>query len=180
MGCHVVTTPAQVCCCRSTTSLGSVSALPAPPSCPPTLSPNLLAALPHFISRRCGLSLIITYWFLTVVAAARLHARPHLNWRPRPSVTETDAPRLWFEQGQTNQSALIEDLQRDTRIVCRRGRLFPPTRMTTPERRRLQDNTWKRRTRRKRNLWTRKSKATGKELKFLPNNRTWVWHFKSS
>lgn len=35
-------------------------ALPAPASCTPTFSPNLLAALPHFITPRCGLSLIIT------------------------------------------------------------------------------------------------------------------------
>lgn len=81
VSCRAVTTPARVCSCRSTTSCGQfLPPLLAPASCTLTFSPNLLAALPHSITPRCGLSLIITYWFFIAVTTARVAHEASFEW----------------------------------------------------------------------------------------------------
>lgn len=87
-----------------------------------TFSPNLLAALPHFITQQYGLSLIIAYWFFIVINAVRVVYKASFEWAAEAQLRRTNAPCLWFEQGQRNQSPLIGDLQRETRIVHRRSR----------------------------------------------------------
>lgn len=91
-------------------------------SCTLTFSPNLLAALPHFITQQYGLSLIITYWFFIIINAVRVVYKASFEWAAEAELHRTNAPCLWFEQGQRNQSPLIGDLQRETRIVHRRSR----------------------------------------------------------
>lgn len=91
-------------------------------SCTLTFSPNLLAALPHFITQQYGLSLIITYWFFIIINAVRVVYKASFEWAAEAQLHGTNARCLWFEQGQRNQSPLIGDLQRETRIVHRRSR----------------------------------------------------------
>lgn len=91
-------------------------------SCILTFSPNLLAALPHFITQQYGLSLIITYWFFIIINAVRVVYKASFEWAAEAQLHGTNAPCLWFKQGQRNQSPLIRDLQRETRIVHRRSR----------------------------------------------------------
>lgn len=141
-----------VSCHAETTPAGDLQEFVAPPqlrdaACPPcasctlTFSPNLLAALPHFITPPCGLSLIITYWFFIAVTTARVVYEASFEW-------EAEAER----HGNRRTPPLIrtrsdESIGFDRRLAKRNKNCpqaqaaFPSTRVNALERRPPQDHT---------------------------------------
>lgn len=125
VSCHAETTPAAVLQEFVAPPQLRDAACPPCASCTLTFSPNLLAALPHFITPPCGLSLIITYWFFIAVTAARA-CMWGLIWMGGRGWASRKPTRAAFDSNKVRRINRLwsETCKEKTRIVHRRGRLF--------------------------------------------------------